>query len=552
MTSLTKEATVPLGVKPRDADRSKNFFALGLICWVYSRPVDQVLAWIDERFAQQRPGPHRQPGGVPGRAGTSARPPRSSTTSTRSSGPASRPASTPRSPATPRWPGASSRRASRPTSRSSSAATRSRRPRTSSTSWPKHKNFGVRTLQAEDEIAAVGTALGAAFAGHLGVTTTSGPGLALKSETHQPGRQPRAAAARHRHPARRAVDRAAHQDRGGRPQHGALRAPRRGAAAGRGRVPAVALLRRRHRGRPHRPQVPDAGDPAVGRLHRQRRRAVAAARRRRRCPTSRCPSPRSSTTSATTARRSSGRTCAIPRRWPGRGPSPARPGLMHRIGGIEKEDGTGNISYDAGEPRAHGPPAGGQGGRHRQATSRPPWCGATRTPSCWWSAGARPGPPSTPSVERLARRGTKVAWVHLVHLNPLPPNLGDIVRRYRHVVVPEMNLGQLCRLLRAEYLVDAKSISKVQGVPFTALRARAGLRRRAGRRTAGRQRERHHRPDHQQEGLDERPGGPLVPGLRRLRDPHRRPDAHAGARRARPSTSCSSRASAAPAASRTT
>jgi 2-oxoglutarate ferredoxin oxidoreductase subunit alpha len=73
------------------------------------------------------------------------------------------------------------------------------------------------------------------------------------------------------------------------------------------------------------------------------------------------------------------------------------------------------------------------------------------------------------SVERLARRGTKVAWVHLVHLNPLPPNLGEIVRRYRHVVVPEMNLGQLCRLLRSEYLVDAMSITKVQGAPFTAL-----------------------------------------------------------------------------------
>ena len=72
-------------------------------------------------------------------------------------------------------------------------------------------------------------------------------------------------------------------------------------------------------------------------------------------------------------------------------------------------------------------------------------------------------------MERLARRGTKVAWVHLVHLNPLPPNLGDIVRRYRHVVVPEMNLGQLCRLIRSEYLVDAKSITKVQGAPFTAL-----------------------------------------------------------------------------------
>ena len=161
----------------------------------------------------------------------------------------------------------------------------------------KHKNFGVRTFQAEDEIAGIGSALGAAFGGHLGVTTTSGPGVALKSRDDRPGRQPRAAAARHRHPARRALDRAAHQDRGGRPAHGDVRPPRRVAAADRRGVQPVALLRRRHRGGPHRAQVPHAGDPAVRRLPGQRRRAVAAARRRRRCPTSRSRSPPSPTTS---------------------------------------------------------------------------------------------------------------------------------------------------------------------------------------------------------------------------------------------------------------
>ena len=75
-----------------------------------------------------------------------------------------------------------------------------------------------------------------------------------------------------------------------------------------------------------------------------------------------------------------------------------------------------------------------------------------------------------------------MAWVHLVHLNPLPSDLGEIVRRYRHVVVPEMNLGQLCRLLRAEYLVDAKSITKVQGAPFTALELEQAYAEVLGRR----------------------------------------------------------------------
>jgi 2-oxoglutarate ferredoxin oxidoreductase subunit alpha len=72
------------------------------------------------------------------------------------------------------------------------------------------------------------------------------------------------------------------------------------------------------------------------------------------------------------------------------------------------------------------------------------------------------------AVQRSRRRGKKVAWVHLTHLVPLPDDLGPIVRRYPHVIVPELNRGQLSRLLRAEYLVDARSVSKVQGLPFTA------------------------------------------------------------------------------------
>ena len=71
-----------------------------------------------------------------------------------------------------------------------------------------------------------------------------------------------------------------------------------------------------------------------------------------------------------------------------------------------------------------------------------------------------------------------MAWAHLVHLNPLPANLGDVLRRYPKILVPELNLGQLCRLVRAEYLVDARSVTKVQGVPFTAAGGRDGHPRR--------------------------------------------------------------------------
>ena len=98
----------------------------------------------------------------------------------------------------------------------------------------KHKNFNVITFQAEDEIGGIGAALGASYGGALGVTSTSGPGISLKSEAHRPGRDDRAAAARHRRAARRPVDRSAHQDRAGRPAAGAVRPQRRVAGGGAG------------------------------------------------------------------------------------------------------------------------------------------------------------------------------------------------------------------------------------------------------------------------------------------------------------------------------
>ena len=152
---------------------------------------------------------------------------------------------------------------------------------------------------------------------------------------------------------------------------------------------------------------------------------------------------------------------------------PGTPGLMHRIGGIEKEDGTGNISYD---PANHGHmvdlraakvagiakrPAAGRGDRRRRRRR---------------AAGGRLGV----DLGRHQRRrrpgagpGPQVAQVHLRHLNPFPPNLGDVLARYPRVLVPEMNLGQLSRLLRAEYLVDARAGQQGQGRALHRRRARA-------------------------------------------------------------------------------
>jgi 2-oxoglutarate ferredoxin oxidoreductase subunit alpha len=153
---------------------------------------------------------------------------------------------------------------------------------------------------------------------------------------------------------------------------------------------------------------------------------------------------------------------------------PGTPGLQHRIGGIEKEDGSGNISY---EPENHEkmvhlraakiagiardiPPVTVEGDADADLL-------VLGWGSTWGAIHS--------ALERVRRAGHKVAWVHLVHLNPLPSNLGEVLRGRSKVLVPELNLGQLARLVRAEYLVDATSFTKIQGVPFTALEVETAI-----------------------------------------------------------------------------
>jgi 2-oxoglutarate ferredoxin oxidoreductase subunit alpha len=147
---------------------------------------------------------------------------------------------------------------------------------------------------------------------------------------------------------------------------------------------------------------------------------------------------------------------------------PGTPNLMHRIGGIEKEDGSGNISYD---PENHERMVRLRAAKVAGiAKSIPPVEVTGDVDDAeilvigWGSTwGAISG-----AVDRVRARGRRVAQAHLRHLNPFPSNLGDVLRRYPKVLCPEMNLGQLAKLLRAEYLVDVRSTNKVKGVPFTA------------------------------------------------------------------------------------
>ena len=421
MTSMTLEATKELGVKPRDAERSKNFFALGLVSWMYTRPVEPTVEWIEEKFASremvksanlaafkagynfgetaelfdhpyeiapakltpgQVPQHHRQRGAVVRAA-------------RRLAGQRSCPSATPR--------------------------TRSRPASDILHELSRHKNFGVRTLQAEDEIAAIGVAIGAAFAGQLGVTATSGPGVDLKSEALGLAISLELPLVLDRRAARRTVDRAAHQDRAGRPAARDVRTPRRGAAADRGGAVrrATASTPRSRRSRlalKYRTPVilltdgylangaepwllPGPRRPA---RHLGRVRDRAQPHRRRRNP-------------------SSGRTCATPRRSRVRGPIPGTPGLdaphrRHR----ESRTASGNINYDPENHEHMVHLRGREDRRHRTRHPRRRRSTTPTAPSCWCSDGGARGASRSRRSARRATAGCKVAHAHLAPPQPVP------------------------------------------------------------------------------------------------------------------------------------
>jgi 2-oxoglutarate/2-oxoacid ferredoxin oxidoreductase subunit alpha len=466
MTSLTKDAVAPLGVKPRDAERSKNFFALGLVSWMYTRPSEPTLQWIDEKFAAK-------PQVVAANRAAFATGHAFGETAELFDHPyAVRPAAHPAGTYTNitgntalAWGlVAAGQLAKLPIFLGSYPIT----PASDILhELSKHKEFGIRTMQAEDEIAGIGAALGAAFGGHLGVTTTSGPGIALKSETM-------GLAVSLELPLI-IVD----IQRGG---------PSTGLPTKTEQSDLLQVLYGRHGESPI--PVVAAYSPAqcfdaaieAARIALTYRTPVVllsdgylANGSEPWCLPEVADLPDISVAFATEPNHTDSE--GNPEFWPYlRDPDtlarpwavPGTPGLEHRIGGIEKEDGTGNISYDpANHERMVHLRADKVAGIARDI---PPVEvlgdaeGAELLVVGWGSTwGAIDG-----AVNRCRKAGRTVAHVHLTHLNPFPANLGEILRRHPRVVVPELNLGQLSRVLRAEYLVDARTISKVRGVPFTA------------------------------------------------------------------------------------
>ena len=464
MTDLTKRACGSLGVKPRDAERSKNFFALGLVSWLYSRPVKPTVDWIDDKFAG------RETVIAANKAAFAAGHAFGETAELGASRLMVNPAV--------HQPGtytningntalswgliAASQQAGIPLFLGSYPIT----PASDILhELARHKNFGVRTLQAEDEIAAVGAALGASYGGHIGVTTTSGPGMALKAET---------------------VGLAVSLElplvvidiqRGG---------PSTGLPT---KTEAADLLMAMH-GRHGEAPLPivAAQSPSdcffvaleAVRLAVEYRTPVVLLSDGYLANSSepwRIPDveslPAISVEFAAEANHidSDGEAVFWPfqrddklvRPWA----IPGTPGLMHRIGGIEKSDGSGHISY---EPDNHQAMVHLRAQRIERIAEDIALAEVAGDPEAavavvgWGSTwGAITG-----ARRRLEAAGRRVAQIHLRHLNPLPANLGDLLASFERVIVPEMNTGQLCRMLRAEYLVDARSVSKVSGQPFTA------------------------------------------------------------------------------------
>ncbi|MFH8560385.1 2-oxoacid:acceptor oxidoreductase subunit alpha [Streptomyces sp. NPDC017988] len=466
LTTLTVEALKDFDLSRKDAGRSKNMFALGLLSWMYHRPTEGTEKFLRTKFAKK---PEIAEANIAAfHAGWNF----GETTEDFAVSYEVAPAST-------AFPTGTYRNISGNLALSYGLIAAGRQadlplylgsyPITPASDilheLSKHKNFGVRTFQAEDEIAGIGAALGAAFGGSLAVTTTSGPGVALKSET--------IGLAVSLELPLLVVD----IQRGG-PSTGlptkTEQADLLQAMYGRNGEAPVPIVA---------PRTPaDCFDAALeaARIAVTYRTPVfllsdgylANGSEPWRIPdVDELPDLRVQFASGTNHTEDDGTEVFWPYK---RDPQtlarpwaiPGTPGLEHRIGGIEKQDGTGNISYD---PANHDFMV-----RTRQAkvdgidvpdleVDDP--SGEARTLVLGW--GSTYGP-ITAAVRRLRTAGVPIAQAHLRHLNPFPRNLGEVLRRYDKVVIPEMNLGQLATLIRAKYLVDAVSYNQVNGMPFKA------------------------------------------------------------------------------------
>jgi len=455
LTKLTRAALKELGLDAKSMDRCKNFFALGMCYWLYNRSMESSLRWIEDKFkskpvlvtanrtamqagysyceateafqiSYEIPPAKLSPGVYRNISGNSALAMGFVAASAKSGLPLFL-GSYPITPASDILHELSA-----------------------------YKNFGVITFQAEDEIAAITSAIGAAYGGALGVTSTSGPGMSLKTE---------------------ALGLAVAVElplvvcdiqRGG---------PSTGLPTKTEQADLLQALFGRNSEAPIPVLAPSTPGDCFWIALEASRIAIkymvpvivlsdgylANGAEPWKIPdVAKLPDiPVKFETNPQGFQPYKRNPETLARSWA----IPGTPGLEHRIGGIEKQDVTGNVNY---EPLNH----------ERMVRLRaekvasivqdiPDACPAGDESGdllivAWGSTYG----PVTAAVRAQRAKGRRIGHVHLRHLNPLPKNLGDVVMRYDRVLVPEMNMGQLLLLLRAKYLVDAIGYNKIQGKPF--------------------------------------------------------------------------------------
>ena len=455
LTKLTRAALKELGLDAKSMDRCKNFFALGMCYWLYNRSMDATLRYLEDKFKgkPQLVAANR----LAMQAGYSYCEATEAFQISYEIPPAKL------SPGTYRNISGNAALAMSFVAASDKAGIPlflGSYPITPASDilheLSQYKDFGVITFQAEDEIAAVTSAIGAAYTGALGITTTSGPGMALKTEalglavavelplvvcdiqrggpsTGLPTKTEQADLL---------------QALFGRNSEApipvlapsspgdcfwvALEASR---IAIKYMVPVIVLSDGYLANGAEPWKIPDVSELPEIPVHFETNTEDFH------------PYRRNPTTLA--------RPWAIP----------GTPGLEHRVGGIEKQDVTGNINYDplnhermvrlraakveaVADDIPDAVPAGDQSGDLLIVA--------------WGSTHG----PITAALKTAREKGQSVGHVHLRHLNPLPKNLGDVLKRYKHILVPEMNMGQLVMILRAKFLVDAQGYNKIQGKPF--------------------------------------------------------------------------------------
>ena len=467
LTGMTVEAVKEFGLSRKDASRAKNMFALGLLSWLYGRPTEGTLNFLSTKFAN-KPA-IRDANLTAFKTGFAFGETTEVFAVTYEVPPAPMPAGTYRqisgNVALAYGLVAGARKANLPMFLGAYPIT----PASDVLhELSKYKRFGVTTFQAEDEIAGVGAALGASFAGHLGVTTTSGPGVALKAETIGLAVMTELPLVicdiQRAGPSTGMPTKTEQADllqvmygRNGEAPVPVLAAQTPSDCfdtaieairiAVKYRTP-VFLLSDGYIANGAEPwEVPDlSAIPPIDPEFATEPNATDKAGKDVFLPYKRDPE-------------------TLARPWA----IPGTAGLQHRIGGIEKARDTGAVSYD---PANHDEMV-----RTRQAKidgivrdipdvvvddpDAGEGFGASVLVLGWGSTYG----PITAAVRRVRKSGRRIAQTHVRHLNPFPANLGEVLRRYERVIVPEMNLGQLAMMLRAKYLVDVHSYSRVRGLP---------------------------------------------------------------------------------------